>query len=251
MTTFFEYEAPNNLLTDHVILVTGAGDGIGRAAAIAYAQFGATVILLGKTAEKLEKTYDNIMQAGFVQPIIYPLNLLNLTADECDTLAEAIETEFGKLNGILHNAGLLGQQTSIEKYDADTWQQVFQVNVHAPFMLTQSLLPLMEKTNNASIIFTSSGVVRRGRAYWGAYSASKAASDNLMQILSEELMNTTHIRVNAINPGGTRTAMRALAYPGENPNANPEPKEIMPAYLYLMGKESSSITGQILQAQTK
>lgn len=251
MTTFFEYEAPNNLLTDHVILVTGAGDGIGRAAAIAYAQFGATVILLGKTAEKLEQTYDNIMQAGFVQPIIYPLNLLNLTADECDTLAEAIETEFGKLNGILHNAGLLGQQTSIEKYDADTWQQVFQVNVHAPFMLTQSLLPLMEKTNNASIIFTSSGVVRRGRAYWGAYSASKAASDNLMQILSEELMNTTNIRVNAINPGGTRTAMRAMAYPGENPTANPEPKEIMPAYLYLMGKESSSITGQILQAQTK
>jgi NAD(P)-dependent dehydrogenase (short-subunit alcohol dehydrogenase family) len=231
MTTFFDYAAPNNLLSNHVILVTGAGDGIGRAAAITYAQHGAT--------------------AGLAQPIIYPMNLLNITVDDCETLAEAINNEFGKLNGVLHNAGLLGAQTSIEKYDDETWRQVFQVNVHAPFMLTQSLLPLMEKTDNASIIFTSSGVVQRGRAYWGAYSASKAASNNLMQILSEELMNTSTIRVNAINPGGTRTAMRALAYPGENPNTNPKPEEIMAAYLYLMGGDSVGVTGKTLQAQIK
>lgn len=251
MTTFFDYTAPENLLKDHVILITGAGDGIGRAAAIAYAQLGATVILLGRTVAKLEAVYDEIESAGFAQPIIYPMNLLNISIEDCDTLAEAIDNELGKLNGVLHNAGLLGSQTSIEKYDEETWQQVFQVNVHAPFMLTKSLLPLMEKTDNASIIFTSSGVVQRGRAYWGAYSASKAASDNLMQILSEELINTTTIRVNAINPGGTRTAMRALAYPGENPNTNPTPKEIMAAYLYLMGDDSIGVTGKTLQAQVK
>lgn len=251
MTTFFDYEAPSDLLNNHIILITGAGDGIGRAAATAYAQHGATVILVGRTVEKLETTYDHIMQAGFAQPIIYPMNLLNITTDDCDTLTDAINNEFGRLNGVLHNAALLGPQTSIEKYDDDTWQQVFQVNVHAPFMLTQSLLPLLEKTDHASIIFTSSGVVRRGRAYWGAYSASKAASDNLMQILSEELMNTTTIRVNGINPGSTRTAMRALAYPAENPNANPKPNDIMAVYLYLIGKDSRGITGQILQAQNK
>lgn len=251
MTTFFDYSAPSDLLNGRVILVTGAGDGIGRAAAICFAQHGATVVLLGRTVEKLEATYDAIEQAGYTQAVIYPMNLLHITEEETNALAEALDNEFGTLDGIVHNAGLLGPQTHIANHDIESWQQVFQVNVHAPFLLTQSLLPLLDKSDHASIIFTSSSVAQHGRAYWGAYSASKAASDNLMQILSEELMNITTIRVNSINPGATRTNMRSTAYPGENPLNNPEPQAIMNVYLYLMGKDSIGITGQLLEAQIK
>ncbi|GGK74204.1 YciK family oxidoreductase [Amphritea balenae] len=245
----FDYQAPENLLQNKVILVTGAGAGIGRAAALSYASKGATVILLGRTEEKLDTVYDEIEAAGYPQAAIITLNLQ--TAGETDycNLATSLQQEFGRLDGILHNASILGLRTPLESYDPTIWQQVMQINVNSTFMLTQALLPLTENSDDASIIFTTSSVGRTGRAYWGAYAVSKFATEGLMQVLADELDHNKNIRVNCINPGATRTNMRAAAYPGENPSANPAAEEIMPLYLYLMGKDSKEINGQSLNAQ--
>lgn len=245
----FEYQAPENLLEGRVILVTGAGDGIGRAAALTYAKHGATVVLVGKTTEKLEKVYDEIEASGGAQPAIVPLNLETATEHDYIEITNILENEFGKIDGVLHNAGIIGVRTPIESYDPIIWQQVMQVNVNAAFLLTQTLMPLLHRSEDASIIFTSSGVGRKAKAYWGAYAVSKFATEGMMQILADELDTTTNIRVNCINPGATRTKMRAFAYPAENPDSNPSPEEIMPLYLYLMGKDSHEINGQSLDAQ--
>lgn len=245
----FDYQAPEQLLEGRIILVTGAGDGIGRAAAKTYAAHGATVVLLGRTLEKLESLYDEIEAAGYPQPAIVPLNLESATEHEYMELANTLEQEFGRLDGLLNNASSLGVRTAIETYDPTIWTQVMQVNVNASFMLTQALLPLLQESNDASIVFTSSGVGRKGRAYWGAYAVSKFATEGLMQVLADELENTSPIRVNCINPGATRTQMRVTAYPGEPPQTNPTPEEIMPVYLYLMGEDSKEVNGQSLNAQ--
>jgi len=245
----FHYEAPADLLKDRIILVTGAGDGIGRSAAWHYASHGATVVLLGRTLEKLESLYDEIENAGLAKPAIVPLNLDTAAEHDYIELSNQLYEEFGRLDGVLHNAGILGMRTPIENYDPITWEQVMRINVHAPFMLTQTLLPLLSQSSDASVIFTSSGVGRKGRAYWGAYAVSKFATEGLMQVLADELENTPNIRVNAINPGATRTRMRAYAYPAEPPETNPTPDEIMPLYLYLMGPDSRDINGQSMDAQ--
>ncbi|MFY0676241.1 MAG: YciK family oxidoreductase [Neptuniibacter sp.] len=245
----FEYQAPEDLLKDRIILVTGAGDGIGRVAAKTYAAHGATVILLGRTLEKLEHVYDEIEAAGHPQPALVPLNLESAQEHDFIELTNTLEQEFGKLDGILHNAGLLGVRTPIESYDPVIWQQVMQVNVNAPFMLTQILMPLLERSDNASIIFTSSGVGRKSKAYWGAYAVSKFATEGMMQTLADEVSNISSIRSNCINPGATRTQMRADAYPAENPGTVTTPEEIMPLYLYLMGDDSIEVNGQSLNAQ--
>jgi NAD(P)-dependent dehydrogenase (short-subunit alcohol dehydrogenase family) len=245
----FEYKAPENLLQDRIILITGAGAGIGRAAAHAYAAQGATVILVGRTLEKLEQVYDEIEAAGHPQPAIVPLNLESTTEHEYLELANTLEQEFGRLDGLLHNASLLGLRTPIESYDPVVWNQVMQVNVNAGFMLTQALIPLLSQSEDASVIFTTSSVGRTGKAYWGAYGVSKFATEGLAQILAQELENTSNIRVNCINPGATRTQMRASAYPAENPETNPAPEQIMPLYLYLMGPDGKTVNGQSLDAQ--
>ncbi|WP_075171447.1 YciK family oxidoreductase [Neptunomonas phycophila] len=245
----FDYQAPESLLADRYIVVTGAGDGIGKAAAIAYAKHGATVILLGRTTEKLEQVYDEIENAGGPQPAIVPLNLETATEHDYIEITNIIDQEFGRLDGILHNASLLGLRTPLESYDPVTWQQVMQVNVNAPFLLTQTLMPLLHRSEDASIIFTSSSVGRKGRAYWGAYSVSKFATEGMMQVMADEVSSTSSIRVNCINPGATRTAMRAYAYPAEDPTNNPTPDAIMPLYLYLMGADSKSVNGESMDAQ--
>lgn len=245
----FEYQAPENLLKDRIILVTGAGAGIGRTAAKTFAAHGATVILLGRTLEKLEQVYDEIEAAGHPQPALVPLNLESAQEHDFVELTNTLEQEFGHLDGILHNAGLLGVRTPIESYDPVIWQQVMQVNLNAPFLLTQILMPLLEKAEKASIVFTSSSAGRKGTAYWGAYGISKFATEGLMQTLADELDTTSDIRTNCINPGATRTQMRADAYPAENPATIATPEEIMPLYLYLMGSDSSEVNGQSLNAQ--
>lgn len=246
----FEYTPPPALLAHRVILVTGAGDGIGRAAAKSFAAHGATVILLGRTISKLEAVYDEIEQAGHPQPAIYPMNLEGASPNDYENLANTLETEFKRLDGLLHNAGLLGTLTPLEHYDIRLWYQVMQVNLNAQFLLTQACLGIMKHAPDASIIFTSSSVGRKGRAYWGAYSVSKFATEGMMQVLADELEVNTAIRVNSINPGATRTAMRMAAYPGEDPKTLPPPEAIMPLYLYLMGPDSQAINGQALNAQT-
>lgn len=242
------YKPNNNLLKDKVILITGAGDGIGRGAAKKFAEYGATIILLGRTTKKLEQVYDEIEQANYPQAAIYPMNLEGASPKDYEDLANTIEQEFGKLDGVLHNASLLGVLTPIEQYDANLWHQVMQVNLNAAFMLTKACLPLLRKSNDASIVFTSSTVGRKGRAYWGAYAVSKFANEGLMQVLADEL-EKTNIRVNSINPGRTRTAMRAKAYPAEDPNILKTPEEIMPVYLYLFGEDSKGVSGQAFDAQ--
>ncbi len=249
----YPYQAPISLLKDKVILVTGAGDGIGKAAALNFAKHGATVILLGRTISKLEKVYDEIEQNQWPKPAIIPLNLEGAVEKDYIEVANSIDSEFGRLDGILHNASLLGSLTTIDQYEVSVWDKVMQVNVNSAFTLTKTFLPLLQaSTNNPSIIFTSSSVGRKGRAFWGAYSVSKFATEGLMQVLADEYDETEpRIRVNCINPGGTRTNMRADAYPAENPMNNPSPDEIMPLYLYLMGDDSLDVTGQSLDAQAK
>jgi NAD(P)-dependent dehydrogenase (short-subunit alcohol dehydrogenase family) len=247
LQTIENYQAADNLLKDRIILVTGAGDGIGATAAKTYAQHGATVILLGRTTAKLEKVYDEIVNAGHPQPAIIPLDLEGATYDDYQMVVDNIEKEFGRLDGLLHNAAFLGALTPIQQYDLKLWAQVLQINLTAPFLLSRACISLLNKSDDARIIFISSSVAHHGRAYWGAYGISKAGQDNLMQILADELENNTSIRVNSIDPGRVRTRMRALAYPGEDPNTVPVPEEIMPTYLYLMGPDSKNITGKIFQ----
>ena len=243
------YQPSPTLLAERVILITGAGDGIGRAVALACATHGATVVLLGRTVAKLESIYDEIVAAGAPRPAIYPLDLEGAVPDHYLELAERIEAELGRLDGLLHNAALLGSLTPIEHYDPVEWLRVMQVNLNAPFLLTRACLALLKRAEDASLLFTSSGVGRRGRAYWGAYSASKFGVEALMQILADELDENSHVRVNSINPGRVRTAMRASAYPGENPQTLPAPQDIVLPYLYLLGPDSRGVHGQALDAQ--
>jgi len=244
-----DYQAPDDLLTGRVILVTGAGDGIGKAASLAFARYGATVILVGRTTARLEAVYDEIAAAGWPEAVIQPVDLNGANEDDYAMLAEAIASQFGRLDGLLHNASLLGQRTPIANYQASTWLQVMQVNVNAPFLLTKAMLPVLEKSDDASIILTSSGVGRTGRPFWGAYAVSKFATEGFSQVLAGELAETTRIRVNCLNPGPTRTRMRAAAYPAEDPNTLKTPQEIIPAYLYLMGRDSKGVSGRTFDAQ--
>jgi len=243
------FSAKNNCLKDKFILVTGAGDGIGRVAALTFASHGATVLLLGKTESKLNAVYDEIEKNQWSQPALLPFDLNSSDPEQYKIISKVIAENFGRLDGLLHNAGILGDRSSIESYKPKRWMDTLQINLNAPFLLTQALLPLLKKGGHASIIFTSSGVGRTGRAYWGAYGVSKFAIEGLMETLADELVDTTTIRVNCINPGPTRTTMRAQAYPAENPESLKTPEQLMPTYLYLMSDESVKVTGKSFDAQ--
>lgn len=245
------YKAQKNCLKDKIILVTGAGDGIGAVAAKTFAEYGATVILLGKTIPKLEKVYDEIVNANFPQPAIIPLDLAAATTDQYAELAQKIEQEFDHLDGLLHNAAMFGGLIPITQFDLPQWEQITKINLQAPFLLSQTLIPLLNKSKESSMVFTSSSVAHHGQAYWGAYGVTKAAQDNLMGILADELEINSPIRVNSIDPGRVRTRMRALAFPGEDPNTVPKPEDVMNAYLYLMSSDSKDINGQIIIAKEK
>ncbi len=243
------YQPQAGCLSGKNILVTGAGDGIGRAAAKSYAAHGATVLLLGRTASKLEAVYDEIEAAGNAKPAIIEMDLSSAPPESYHNLADALAGEFEHLDGLLHNAALLGERTPLQNASYAKWQEVMHVNVNAQFILTQAMMPLLQQAPSASIVLTSSGVGREGRAYWGAYSVSKFATEGYMQVLAQELENTSRVRVNTLNPKGTNTAMRRSAYPAENPSNNPSPEEIMSTYLFLMGDDSLGVTGQAFDAR--
>ncbi|KRW62203.1 YciK family oxidoreductase [Pseudomonas sp. TTU2014-080ASC] len=245
----FDYTARPDLLKNRVILVTGAGRGIGAAAAMSYAAHGATVLLLGKTEDHLARIYDAIEAAGYPQAAVIPFNLETALPHQYDELAAMIEAEFGKIDGLLHNASIIGPRTPLEQLSGDNFMRVMQINVNAMFMLTSTLLPLLKLSDDASVIFTSSSVGRKGRAYWGAYAVSKFATEGLMQVMADEVEGISNVRANSVNPGATRTDMRAQAYPGENPQNNPLPEAIMPVYLYLMGPDSKGVNGKAFDAQ--
>ncbi|WP_317931720.1 YciK family oxidoreductase [Halioxenophilus sp. WMMB6] len=243
------YTPTANCLAGKVIVVTGAGAGIGREAALTYARYGANVVLLGRTTAKLEQVYDQIEAEGSPNAAIYPINFEGAVEKDYLDMAVRLEEEYGKIDGLLINAAILGQHTPINNYAVDTWNQVMQINLNSPFMMIKALAPLLAASGNGSVITTSSSVANAGRAFWGAYAVSKAALKNLTEILAQEWDEVIPVRINSLNPGGTRTTMRAQAYPAENPADVPPPSEHMPLYLYLMSDDSLGVSGQYFNAR--
>jgi NAD(P)-dependent dehydrogenase (short-subunit alcohol dehydrogenase family) len=236
-------------LAGRVVAITGAGSGIGRAVALACAGYGANVVLIGRNVAKLDAVHAEITAAGWPEASIALLDLEKALARDYDTLADALLARYGRLDGLLHNAGLLGTLTPIEQYDVPIWCRVLHVNVTAAFALTQVLMPALKRSADASVVFTASGVGRRGRAYWGAYAVSKFALEGLAQVLADELERISPIRVNTLNPGRARTAMRRQAYPAEDFATVPLPETLTAAYIALLGPASRGVTGQAFDAQ--
>ncbi len=247
MMELYNYEPPNDLLKNRVILVTGATAGIGREVSRALITHGATVILHGRNANALETTYQEFRNLG-PEPTIVQLDLEGAQDEECQNLAENLESKFDGIDGLLHNAGLLGARSPIEAYNPGVWQKVLQVNLNAPFIPTRRLLPLLHQSEDASVLFTTSGVGSQGRAHWGAYCVSKFGIEGFTQTLADELKNS-RIRVNCINPGATRTDMRPAAFPEENPEKLPLPETLTAPYLYLLGPDGRGIHGERIDAQ--
>jgi len=236
-------------LAGRVLAITGASSGIGRAVALACARCRATVVLIGRDAAKLDAVHGEIAAAGGPEASIALLDLEKALARDYDALADAVLERYGRLDGLLHNAGLLGTLAPIEHYDVPTWCRVLHVNVTAAFALTQVLLPALKKSADASVVFTASSVGRHGRAYWGAYAVSKFALEGLSQVLADELEGITHVRVNTLNPGRARTAMRRQAYPAEDMSQVPLPETLTAAYVALLGPASRGVTGRAFDAQ--
>jgi len=244
----FDYQIKDNCLTGKNILVTGAGDGIGREAALIYAKLGATVILLGKTVNKLEAVYDQIIAQGSKEPAIIPLDLKGATKQNYSDMSVTIAEQFGQLDGLLLNASMLGELTPFTQIDEQIFNEVMKVNVSAQYLMAQALMPTLLLAKNASMVFTSSGVGTQGRAFWGPYSISKFATQGMMQVIADEYENTA-LRTNAINPGATKTNMRASAFPAEDKGLLATAADIMPLYVYLMSDDSIAVNGQTLKAQ--
>ena len=236
-------------LQGRVIAITGAGDGIGRAVAMDAARHGAQVILIGRTVKKLQAVHRDIVAAHGDVATMAPLDLEKALAGDYDTLAAAILERYGRLDGLVHCAGILGTLTPLDQYDVPTWCKVLHVNATAAFVLTQVLLPALKKSADAAVIFTSSSVGRQGRAYWGAYAVSKFAVEGLAQVLAAEMQGSSPVRVNVLNPGATRTLMRRQAFPSENAEALATPEAIAPAYVALLGSRAGELNGLSLDCQ--
>ena len=242
-----DYHPQTELLRERIILVTGSSQGIGRAVARAYASHGATVILLARQVDQLESLYDEIIALKAPKPAIYPFNLATATPKDYSQLAATLQQTFGRLDGLLHNAAILGQITPINQYDIRQWYSVMQTNLHAPFLLTQACHQLLKQSRDASLIFTEDGAAQQ--AYWGAYSVSKSGIKTLRQIIADELEHITTIRVNNIDPGPIRTKLRTRTFPAQDPKYFLTPDAILTTYLYLMGSDSQDCHGQCLFAQ--
>ncbi|MBN9288731.1 MAG: hypothetical protein BGO43_08560 [Gammaproteobacteria bacterium 39-13] len=236
-------------LNNQVILITGASDGIGRALAFHAAKYGATTILLGKSIKKLEALYDEIVAAGYPEPAIHPLNLLRAEPQHAADLAQSIKGMFNRLDAIVHNAGMVGQICQMEHLSPHKWQEVIQLNLNVPYLLTHALLPLLQETPHASILFTTADEATQGKAYWSAYSASKFGIMGLAQSLHQELETNTNIRVNCINPKKVRTGLRVKSYPAIDPLSLPAPEDIMPHYLYLLSESAKEIRGKAVEVE--
>jgi len=238
------WQPADRLLENRIILVTGAAEGIGRALATACASHGATVILLDRNVQGLETLYDEITAAGHPEPAIYPMDLKGAAPADYRSLAEVLEKEFGRLDGLVHNAAYLGTLIPLAHCDDELWLDVMQINLNAPFLLTRSCLGLLQMSAAGAVLFLSDSVGRHGKAYWGAYGIAKAGIENMAQTLADELESNTTIRVNTYDPGPVRTALRLIAYPAENREALATPEAVIKPCLYLLGPDSKGITGQ-------
>lgn len=243
------YQPPHHHLQDRVILVTGAGQGIGRTAALAFAAQGATVILLGRKVKKLEAVYDEIVAANHPQPLIFPMNLEKAGEEDFKGLAEGIYQQLGRLDGILHNASRFDNLSPLEIQTTEQFSGMLHTNLIAPFVLTKACLPLLKRAPDASVVVTSTTAAHHPAAYWGAHAISNSAAETLVKIWAQELETFPNLRINAIIPGAVQCPQRKLSHPGELHTKLPEPETVMPLYLYLMGHDSAGITGQIFEAQ--
>jgi len=241
------YSAASDLLLDNIILVTGAGDGVGAAVAKSYAEHGATVVLLDKNIKALEKVYDEIEASGGKKPAIYPLDLIGANVSDYETLASNIAENFGRLDGLVHCAAALGQIASFENQNIATWMDTLHINLTAPYLLTRACVALLRQQQKSAIIFTSDD--NKDKAYWAGYGVAKAGIETLSKQLADEFEGEGRVRVNCVTPGPVRTTLYARAFPGVNPNSLPTPEELVPTYLYLIGEDSLTETGQCFSAQ--
>lgn len=241
------YHAPQDLLKDKVILVTGAGQGIGRVAALTYAAHGATVILLGRSVEKLEAVYDEIDAAGHPQAAIFPLDLEKADDAEFASMAQGIKLQLGRLDGILHNAARFYNLCPMEIQTLDQWLSLLRVNLVAPFALTRACLPLLKESSDASVIMTSETHGHTPAAFWGGYAVSKSAAESMVKIWAQEWEMLPNLRINTLIPGPVQSPQRAKSHPGEMKDTMPQPEDLMPTYLYLMGKDSKDSNGQTFE----
>jgi NAD(P)-dependent dehydrogenase (short-subunit alcohol dehydrogenase family) len=247
--TFIHYPIEANCLANKVILVTGSGSGIGCAVAVTAARYGATVILMGRTLKKLSAVYDYIIELGYPEPVLYPLDFLKTSPENLLECAQAIWEQFGRLDGLVHNAAMLGPLSPVEHYPADMWLKVMQVNLNVPFLLSQKLIPLLKLSSHGRIVFTTGTLAQQAKPYWGAFTASKFGLHSLSQVLAEELESNTSIRVNSIDPGPVRSALRATAFPAGMEQILACPEEITAPYIYLLSDASQEVKGQVLKAQ--
>jgi len=241
------YTATPDFLKDRVILITGSGNGIGAAVAKAYANYGATVILLDKNIAALEQVYDDIVASGATMPAIYPLDLKGASIPDYDELASNINDNFGRLDGLVHCAATLGQLAPIQHQDPQEWLETLHINLTAPYLLTRSCLPLIQKYDNAAIIFTTDHY--KDKAYWSSYGISKAAIEGFSKQLADEMECDGRVQVNCIDPGKVKTAFYTRAFPGIDPSPLANPEDIVDSYLYLMSNDSQSVNGQVIKAQ--
>ncbi len=232
-------------LEGKVILVTGANRGFGLAMTMDLSKAGATVIMLGRDLGSLEYAYDAVVEKGFQEPILYPLDLEGATPENYQSLQDDVFNQFEKLDGLIHNAAILGTMMPVDQYDIKLWYSTLQINLNGPFMMTQFLIPLLNKSNDARILFLSADQGREAKAYWGAYGVSKFAVEGFSKTLSEEL-EKTNIRVNTLDPGVMRTEMRRAAYPAEDASTVPKPEEKSSIIVYLLSNEGSKINGEQL-----
>lgn len=226
-----DFKPAFNSLQAKIILVTGAADGIGKAVTMALAEQGATVLMLDKKARHLEKLYDQVIERGFTEPVILPVDLIDITPESATTLAQAIYDDVGRLDGLLHNAADLGSPSPMDQYDMKYWNSVMQTNLHATYLLTRAFLPLLKQDHETNVLFTTADVGREAAAYWGAYAIAYAGVESQMKIWAEELENTTMIKVNSLDPGPIRTSFRRRSHPGESQETLQPPQSIAPAYL--------------------
>lgn len=241
-----DYSPASDVLKERVILVTGAGLGIGRSVSLALAAHGATVILLDKTLANIENVYDEIETQGGPLPALYPMNLESASEHDYEQLTKTLSNEFGALHGLINNAAELPYLSRIDDYDMNDWLRVMQVNVNAAFLLSRACLPLLKAADSASVLFTSDEAGRTGKAYWGAYGVSKFAVEGLMQVLHQETEGSTAIRVNSIDPGPVDTSMRRRVFQAEDYGLPPSSTSLTNAYVYLMSDDSADVNGQAL-----
>jgi NAD(P)-dependent dehydrogenase (short-subunit alcohol dehydrogenase family) len=249
MIDFRNYRPKPDLLKGRVILVTGSGRGIGRAAALAFAAHGATLILHGRDVSKLEALYDEIEAAGGAQPTILPLDLASARDRDFENLALAIESQLGRLDGILHNASHFDHLGPLDQQHLDQWLLSLRVNLAAPFALTRACTYLLKAAPDASVLLTAETHALQPKAYWGSLAVAKSGLPALAKIQAQEWDTQPHMRINVLVPGTVDSPQRRQTHPGEARASRATPEQLMPAYLYLLGPDSRGVSGQIVYAQ--